>query len=369
MKRNILLKSFLISVVINVAILFIPSISSRYKTYVDTRSEEKVAVDFYSLPGAKIPERRSLSIQPEQMSASGASSFQADAKYMTTRTYKSVLREIASSNQNPAFNSQLSVFEIKRPDSLRTDIHSKSDSTSSEPSRITGSGSRRNIGSGSNKTDQPGGKIKPEESNVSVTGSGKEATGYYNISLVRYEDTSDNVSPEALTQLAGAMNKWTKVKTKVIQKPMRLDDPILDRVPLIYITSRRPFAFSERERANLRRYFSNGGFMIFSNTAESETASMEVANSIGFELWKILGEPAHNLSAVEKRHPLYNNFFDLQKTKLPEILGITISDRFVVIYEDTGYASAWIGGKDDSFLKMGVNIIAYALITNQQIIR
>jgi len=53
--------------------------------------------------------------------------------------------------------------------------------------------------------------------------------------------------------------------------------------------------------------------MIFSNTAESETASMEVANSIGFELWKILGEPAHNLSAVEKRHPLYNNFFNLQK--------------------------------------------------------
>ena len=61
------------------------------------------------------------------------------------------------------------------------------DSTSSEPSRITGSGSRRNIGSGGNKTDQPGGKIKPEESNVSVTGSGKEASGYYNISLVRYD--------------------------------------------------------------------------------------------------------------------------------------------------------------------------------------
>ncbi|MDQ1327219.1 MAG: hypothetical protein QG641_499, partial [Candidatus Poribacteria bacterium] len=88
-------------------------------------------------------------------------------------------------------------------------------------------------------------------------------------------------------------------------------------------------------------------------------------NSIGFELWKILGEPAHNLSAVEKRHPLYNNFFDLQKPKLPELLGITISDRLVVIYEDTGYAGAWIGGKDDSFLKMGVNIIAYALTTNR----
>jgi hypothetical protein len=337
MGRRILIKSFLISIVINISILLIPSISSRYREYKDLEANDNVAVDFYSLPVAKTLKQSSLNIQSEQISASGTSNSQADAKYMTTRTYKSVLREIASSNYDPAFDSQLREFEIKRPDLL-------------ESSRITGSESPRNIGSG--------GKI------TTVTGSGKEATGYYNISLVRYEDTSDNVSPEVLTQLAGAMNRWTKVKTKVIQKPMRLDDPILDRVPLLYITSQRPFAFSERERANLRRYFSNGGFMIFSNTAESETASMEVANSIGFELWKILGEPAHNLSAVEKKHPLYNNFFDLQKIKLPEILGITISDRLVVIYEDTGYANAWIGGKDDSFLKMGVNIIAYALTTN-----
>jgi hypothetical protein len=344
MGRRILLKSFLISIVINISILLIPSISSRYKEYKDLEVNDNVAVDFYSLPGAKIPERQSLSIQSEQMSSSGTSNSQANAKYMTTKTYKSVLRELALSNQDPAFNSQLRDFEIKRPDLLET-------------SRITGSRLPGKIGSD--------GKIRPEESNVSVTGSGKEATGYYNISLVRYEDTSDNVSPEALTQLAGAMNKWTKVKTKVIQKPLKLDDPILDRVPLIYITSKRPFAFSERERENLRRYFSVGGFMIFSNTAESETASMEVANSIGFELWKILGEPAHNLSALERKHPLYNNFFDLQKTKLPEILGITISDRIVMIYEDTGYANAWIGGKDDSFLKMGVNIIAYALTTNR----
>lgn len=317
----------------------IPSISSRYREYKDLEANDNVAVDFYSLPGAKISEKQSLSIQSEQMSASGTSNSQANAKYMTTKTYKSVLRELALSNQDPAFNSQLREFEIKRPDLL-------------EQSRITGSGSPRNIGSD--------GKI----TNTNVTGSGKEASGYYNISLVKYEDTSDNISPEAMTQLADAMNKWTKVKTKVIKKPMRLDDTILDRVPLIYITSQRSFVFSERERANLRRYFSNGGFMIFSNTAESETASMEVSNSIGFELWKILGEPAHNLSAVEKRHTLYNNFFDLQKTKLPELLGITISDRLIVIYEDTGYANAWIGGKDDSFLKMGVNIIAYALTTN-----
>ena len=366
MKHNILVKSFLISVVINIALLLIPSISSQYREYANLETKENISVDFFSLPGAKVPERRSFSIQPDQMSASSTNGFKAGAKYMTTRTYKTILRELATSNSDPAFASRLSELDIDRPNSTSLNLGSRLDSASSEPSRAVGSGSRSAMGSGKNRSGQSG-EIKPDESNVSVTGSGKEASGYYNISLVKYEDTSDNVSPEALTQLAGAMNRWTKVRTKVIQKPMNLGDPVLSRVPLIYITSRRPFAFSELERANLRRYFSSGGFMIFSNTAESETKSMEVANSIGFELWKILSEPAHNLSTVEKGHPLYNCFFDLQKSKLPEILGITFNDRIIMIYEDTGYASAWANSKDDAFLKMGVNIIAYALTTNPQI--
>jgi len=369
MKHNILLKSFLISVVINIALLLIPLMSSRYRGSADLETKDNISVDFFSLPGAKVPERRSLSIQPGQTSISDTVGSKADTKYMTTRTYKTIVRELATSNRDPAFANTLSELDIDRPNSTSLNLGSRLDSESIEPSRAVGSGSRSAIGSVKSQTGKSGqsGEIKPDESNVSVTGSGKETSGYYNISLVKYEDTSDNVSPEALTQLASAMNRWTKVRTKVIQKSMKLGDPAISRVPLIYVASQRPFAFSELERANLRRYFSSGGFMIFSNTAESETKSMEVANSIGFELWKILGEPAHNLSTVEKRHPLYNCFFDLQKTKLPEILGITFNGRIIVIYEDTGYASAWANGKDDAFLKIGVNIIAYALTTNPQI--
>jgi hypothetical protein len=201
--------------------------------------------------------------------------------------------------------------------------------------------------------------------NAIITGSGDGLRGYYNISLVRYEDTSDVISADALAQLAGAMNRWTKVRTKVIKEPMMLDDPELLRVPLVYITSRRAFAFSERERKNLRLYFANGGFLLFSNAADSEDEARGVANSIEFELWKVLGSASDDLADIGKRHQIYGSFFGLPGS--PNLRGIALDGRISVIYEDSGYGMAWRMGEDSKrrpYLKLGVNIIAYALTTS-----
>ncbi|MEK7399983.1 MAG: DUF4159 domain-containing protein, partial [Candidatus Poribacteria bacterium] len=212
-----------------------------------------------------------------------------------------------------------------------------------------------------------GGRIQPGESRARITGSGNDIKGYYNMSLVGYEDSSDTISTNALSQLAKAMNKWTQVLTKVINEPMRLDDPKLAEVPIIYIASRKPFAFSERERQNLRKFFDNGNFMIFTNSGENETQRLEVANSIGFELWRILGESARNLKAIDKNHEIFNGFFNIRKSNLPNLSGISQNRRIVVIYDESGYGDSWIAEKNDKnkpYLQMGVNIIAYALTTN-----
>ncbi|MGB9597384.1 MAG: DUF4159 domain-containing protein, partial [Candidatus Poribacteria bacterium] len=140
--------------------------------------------------------------------------------------------------------------------------------------------------------------------------------------------------------------------------------------PIVYIASKKPFSFSERERQNLRRFFANDGFLIFSNVALSDTQKLEVANSIGFELWKVLGEYAHNLVEIDRNHPIYDSFFYLGKSQLPDILGISLNDRIIAIYEDSGYGNAWAfgkSGKHKPYLEMGVNIIAYALTTNPNI--
>jgi hypothetical protein len=227
----------------------------------------------------------------------------------------------------------------------------------------------RSASSGFGKPDGQGNiGITIRQPKATISGSGDKLKGYYNISLVRYEDTSDDVSADALDKLAGAMNKWTEVKTKVIKEPIMLDDPELLQVPMVYITSRRPFAFSELERENLENYFSNGGFLLFSNTANSDSETQGVANSIEFELWKIMGNTEGDMNEIGKGSKIHEIFFTLSDST--KLRGIALDGRIIMIYEDSGYGNAWLEGKDtkkEPYMKLGVNIIVYALSTSPMV--
>ena len=344
MKRKTLLYSYIISITINLTLMFTLSFFSEHPPIHLKRDD--VNVQFVSLPKAQVLQRRSVSISKQTDTPESFDDDQSlpNAKYLTTRTYRTIIRELASKNNDAEFMESMKKFGLKDLPSPKSNIDKSAMSSSGNQSKGGSLSFTANIG-----------------------GSGDEMEGFYNMSLIKYEDSSDNASTDALHQLAGAMNRWTKVKTQVIKKPMRLDDSKLVDVPLIYISSRRPFAFSERERQNLRRFFANDGFMIFSNVAESDTQKLEVANSIGFELWNILDESARDLIELDRGDIIYDCFFDLHRSPLSDILGITIDDRIIMIYEDSGYAKAWVSGKsgkNDPYLEMGVNIIAYALTTN-----
>ncbi len=193
-------------------------------------------------------------------------------------------------------------------------------------------------------------------------------SGYYDISIVYIDNDTYNLSKNILNQLSYAMNRWTKIRAKIIDKRLRLDDPEILKSPMIYIAVPKPFTFSESTRQNLQRYFLSGGFLMFSNIADSEVESLEVANSFGYELWKILGDYAHNLMEIEKSHPVFSYPFNTQNLSLPDLLAISKNGRIFVIYEDTGYGKAWLDGtnsRTEPFMKMGINIIIYMLITSE----
>ncbi len=204
-----------------------------------------------------------------------------------------------------------------------------------------------------------------------ITGEGKEISGYYNISQVKYEDTADAVRTAALGHLAKAMNRWTKVKTKVLEDMIELDDKKLQEIPLVYIASNAAFAFSEKERENLRNFFYNSGFLLFSDISDERSPDGPVANSIQFELWKILGGD-YNLRQITKAHPLNVTFFQFSnlpiKGKNAKLWGISLKGRLSVLYDAAGLGLAWAKGdkEDEQILKLGVNIIAYALTTYNQ---
>jgi len=204
-----------------------------------------------------------------------------------------------------------------------------------------------------------------------ITGEGKEISGYYNISQVKYEDTADAVRTAALEHLANAMNRWTKVKTKVLEDMIELDDKKLQKIPLVYIASNGAFAFSEKERENLRKYLYNGGFLLFSDISDERSLDGPVANSIQFELWKILGSD-YNLRQITKAHLLSVIFFQFSnlplKDKNAKLWGISLKGRLSVLYDAAGLGLTWAKGdkEDERILKLGVNIIAYALTTYNQ---
>lgn len=372
MKQKTLICSYSISIILNLVLIFSLSFFKDYSAIQSKKDD--VNVQFVSLPKRQVLQRRSVSItkQIEQHTTSVGEKSLSDARYQPTSTYKTIIRELAPRTQDPDFIESTSEFSLENMPSPK---FSQGSNINNSPLRPSSSGTgRSSLGNSSSKGNisSLGGDIKAEESKARISGSGNKVSGYYNMSLIKYEDSADDITTNALHQLAGAMNRWTEIKTQVIKTPMKLDDQRLVNVPIIYIASRRPFSFSERERQNLHRFFFNGGFLIFSNVAESDNQKLEVANSISFELWKVLGEPAHNLAEIDKGHLLYESFFNLEKSPLSNILGITLKNRIVAIYEDSGYGSAWVSsksGKREPYLEMGVNIIAYALTTNPNIVK
>ncbi|MBD3183949.1 DUF4159 domain-containing protein [Candidatus Poribacteria bacterium] len=364
MSRSISFNSFLISLLLNLALLMVLSVIR--ENYVpDTK--ESIDVEFSKIPEAK-PQRRSMVKLPR--SSSSSPQRDTSSPRMNLKITKDI--EFAETDSNlPVSIARTGQAASKSPVVSRMPRISgpQQDKFDGQP-----------IGAGASQTGRPSTRrsgnsnvsrnIVPRQPKAGLTGSGDDLRGYYNISLVRYEDTSDTVSTDALKQLAGAMNRWTKVKTKVIKEPINLDGPELLEVPMIYITSQRPFSFSEQERENLGKYMENGGFLLFSNTAKSPSDKQGVEKSIKFELWKVLTGSSYNLVEIDGESNIYGVFFDLPDDL--NLWGVKSDGRINVVYEDYGYGAAWKNGQDaeyDLYMKLGVNVIVYALTTSSLVVQ
>ena len=200
-----------------------------------------------------------------------------------------------------------------------------------------------------------------------VRSSGKELSGYYHIATVQHEDTADTVRNKVLGRLVGAMNRWTNVRTKLLPGNSPLADPEIQRIPLIYITATSAFTFSQQERANLETYLQNGGTLLFSDLSQDWGNEGAVANSVRFELWKILGESA-DLHPVDPGEPICNSFFEFKKgpplvdKKRGQFSVLRLDGRTAVFYDAAGLGLKWMeNDPDEKWLRWGVNLIVHTL--------
>ena len=182
----------------------------------------------------------------------------------------------------------------------------------------------------------------------------------------------------SVINLADAMNTWTNVETS-LDRNLMLSDKRIMNVPFVFVTADKRFELTQTEISNLREYFDNGGFMFLDNAEPVSEASAS-----GSMLKRMIEQviPNARFEVLTNSNEIYKSFFEFDGPPQGAELGIiTQSDAFAslsparhylegvyykgrlaAVYSDKGYVVKWAQDSDnDPQLKMGVNLIIYAL--------
>lgn len=200
-----------------------------------------------------------------------------------------------------------------------------------------------------------------------------KAVGNANIGIV-WGQLFQPVTSRAIERLKDGMNKYTGIETKV-QKHIELASQELHDFPIIFITSKDRIELTPTERENLKKYIQRGGFLfVETKAAHQENPDLTRHNPDhggGGPFRKLIKDvvPNARFTSIPNTDPLYHCFFSfesgppgVQRSEYsPYLEGVYYNGRLVAVYSDKGYMSSWSGNKD-SYIKLGVNMIVFAMI-------
>ncbi len=190
-----------------------------------------------------------------------------------------------------------------------------------------------------------------------------------------------NPRPTALRRLGWELTRRTSIETSNEPVPVRLDRAALHQHPLLVLAGAGSFpAFSEAERAALRRHLQYGGFLLADAADGSDGTGFDA--SVRRELAKVL--PAAPLHPVARDHVLNKSFYllDRQGGRLlvkPWVEAQALDGRLAVVYSQNDLGGAWArselgewefpcspGGEAqrETAIRIGVNVAMYALCTD-----
>ncbi len=182
--------------------------------------------------------------------------------------------------------------------------------------------------------------------------------------------------------LRDSMIRWTKVNTE-IERNLMLGSPRLLDMPFVLVTTDVNFELSSTEKANVRKYIENGGFLVLDNpTPRTEKSPAEA--SLKQMIRDALGTAAR-FKPIPKDHPIYSCFWDftdgppqgsevgtfgsdssqLRSISKPVYFleGVWVGERLAVVFSNKGYIAKWAEISDNiPQLKLGVNLIVFAMI-------
>ena len=180
-----------------------------------------------------------------------------------------------------------------------------------------------------------------------------------------------------LSVMLQTFNARTGIPVKFGLKELKLTDPAIFNAPVIYMTGHETFALSAEEKAALKKYLENGGFLFGEACCGRKGFDMSFREMIRSVLpdkpltripvtAPIFKEP-NNITAVGVTPALMQE--TSQARTEPVLLGIEINGNFGVIYSPLGLSGGWEmsqspyarGVNDVGAIQMGQNVMMYSV--------
>jgi hypothetical protein len=206
------------------------------------------------------------------------------------------------------------------------------------------------------------------------------AVSGFTFARLRYNSGNWDADPKMPSNLLNSLVEYTSIRIDPNERIVDVSSEQLSNYPFVYLTGNKMVRFNETERANLRRYLRNGGFMFVDDCNHDIDGTF--AKTFESELKAVLDRSEEALRKLPLTHPLYHSFFEFKEgppATSHELNGwgddivhdylkaIEIDGRIAVLYSNKDYGCEWnydwankrFATKDNT--RFGVNIIVYAL--------
>lgn len=172
-------------------------------------------------------------------------------------------------------------------------------------------------------------------------------------------------------EFLSAAQKQTTISTERHFKSVKLDSNELYNYPFVMMTGESDFHLTTKERENLKKYLSSGGFVL----ASASCSNKEWDRAFRRELKSVLADKP--LKKIEMSHPMFRTVNTIEQLKLshggsddPRLEGIEIDGKMVVVYSSQGLndtahteGCCCCGGNEIvNCIAVNVNILVYALL-------
>jgi hypothetical protein len=185
-----------------------------------------------------------------------------------------------------------------------------------------------------------------------------------------------NVHPGGAAALLRALRQNTAVKVNLKRRPLDPAQESLSGCTFLYLTGLDDFVLSDRAAASLKTFLKSSGTIFINSGLGLKSFDQAVKR----EFKKIV--PNAEFVTLPPAHPIFRNVFKLteinytpdvlekgQPLKTPVLEGININGELRIIYSPYDIEAGWLNCTPpksrsilpDSAIKLGINIITYAL--------